>query len=99
MANPSDIKIVCLTGMYGTCKTIKAYRGHDEIGDAYFCAGEAGGPIWYIGACGRETTLPVEASEVDGCLRIVGTNDEMLARVEAVLVRLIAEASADAEAA
>lgn len=86
---PAETKIVRQTGMYGTCKTILAMRDGAEIGRAVFDAAVRGrGPVWFIGANGREAELPVETIEVDGYLQILGTNEQMLAAVEAVLAQL-----------
>jgi hypothetical protein len=72
----SDIKIVRVTDLYGTCKCVKLFRAGEEIGDSHFSAGEAGGPLWYISACGLETTLRFDAAK---------TNEENLAAVELTL--------------
>jgi hypothetical protein len=93
----ADISIIRMVGAYGTCKIIKAMRGSEEIGRAYFDVAVRGrGPVWFIGAGDLEAEFAVETVEVDGYLRIVDTTEDMLANVEAMLARCVTEACAEA---
>lgn len=85
----SAIRFTRLTGMYGTCKVIKVYRGREEIGDSYFSVGATGGPLWYIEACGLEGTLRFDATK---------TTEENLVAVENAMGALVAKANPFANA-
>jgi hypothetical protein len=80
-----DIKIVRITGMYGDCKAVQIYRDRERIGDSYLSVGEPGGALWYISACGIETTLRYDLNK---------SIEENLAAVELTLRLQVSAADA-----
>lgn len=74
-------KPVRMTDMYGHCKCVKLMRDGEEIADSYWSMGEG---VWYLSACGLETTLRFDISRT--------TFEENLQAVEAGLRVLVAQA-------
>lgn len=69
-------------GMYGTCKGITAYCGHEDIGGAHL---DASSLTWFIGIQGVERTLKHDLSI---------SLDDNLAAVDAIIADEFAKARA-----
>lgn len=78
MPATSQMQFVRTRDMYGMCKSIRALRDGEQIGDSYFSAGER---LWYLGACGTESTLRWDPTL---------SNDEMHAEVENEIAKHVA---------
>lgn len=82
-----NIQIVRMTGMYGCVERIKAMRDGKVIGNAVFDAAVRGrGPVWFIGASGRDDL----SHELD--FDQTTTIEANLTAVERILRRLVAVA-------
>jgi len=83
----SDIRIIRNVGMYGTCRSIVAYRGSEELGRASMSYRD-GGMVWDIGPADRDD-LDVEMPVAPTL-----TQAEVLANAEFLLRLTIAHADA-----
>lgn len=92
MANQqSDIRLVPMVGMYGTCRAINAYRGWDLVGSATRSVLLGRGPVWSYGPENRP-----DADEFAGELASnpALTHEEELQAVGQALLRALAAADA-----